>query len=227
MLKFFCNKMLLISFAPMLENESALNTYLEETCDAESELLTRINRETYLREARPHMLSGHFQGRVLALLAKLVKPKQILEIGTFTGYATLCLAEGLDKDGVLHTIDINGELEERVQGYFDASPYRDNIKYHIGDATAVIPTIDGDFDLIFIDADKKRNLYYFETLIDRVCPGGLLLIDNVLWKGRVLTNDADNQTQNIIELNETLAKDSRVEKLILPIRDGLFVLRKK
>lgn len=219
--------MLLVSFATMLENEDALNRYLEKTCDAENELLTRINRETYLRETKPHMLSGHFQGRVLALLAKLIKPKQILEIGTFTGYATLCLAEGLDEGGVLHTIDINEELEERVQAYFDASPYRERIKYHIGEATEVIPTITGDFDLVFIDADKKRNLYYFETLIDRVCSGGLLLIDNVLWKGKVLTDNPDKQTQDIIELNETLAKDSRVEKLILPIRDGLFVLRKK
>lgn len=218
---------LLVNFATMLEKEDVLNTYLEKICDTESELLERVNRETYLRETMPHMLSGHFQGRVLALLAKLVRPKQMLEIGTFTGYATLCLAEGLDQEGILHTIDINEELEERVQGYFDSSPYKDNIKYHIGDAAEIIPTIDGDFDLIFIDADKKRNLYYFETLIGRVRSGGLLLIDNVLWKGKVLTDNPDNQTKNIIELNETLAKDSRVEKLILPIRDGLFVLRKK
>ncbi|WP_394342077.1 O-methyltransferase [Sphingobacterium haloxyli] len=219
--------MLLSSFATMLENEDVINTYLEKTCDAESELLKRIARETYLRETMPHMLSGHFQGRVLAMLAKLVKPKRILEIGTFTGYATLCLAEGLDKEGVLHTIDINEELEERVQRYFDISPFGDRIKYHIGDAAEIIPEIEGNFDLVFIDADKKRNLYYFETLIDRVVSGGLLLIDNVLWKGRVLTDHPDSQTKKVIELNETVAKDSRVEKLILPIRDGLFVLRKK
>ncbi len=211
----------------MLGNEDALNAYLEKTCDTESELLKRIDRETYLRETMPHMLSGHFQGRVLAMLAKLVKPKRILEIGTFTGYATLCLAEGLDEEGMLHTIDINEELEERVQGYFDTSSFREQIKYHIGDAAEIIPTIEGDFDLVFIDADKKRNLYYFETLIDRVSSGGLILIDNVLWKGKVLTDNPDNQTRKVIELNETLAKDSRVEKLILPIRDGLFVLRKK
>ncbi|MCC2599798.1 O-methyltransferase [Sphingobacterium sp. FBM7-1] len=211
----------------MLEDVDALNAYLESTCDAESELLQRINRETYLRETMPHMLSGHFQGRVLAMLAKLVRPKRILEIGTFTGYATLCLAEGLDHKGELHTIDVNEELEERVQGYFDASPFREHITYHIGDAAEIIPTIDGDFDLVFIDADKKSNLYYFETLISRVSKGGLLLIDNVLWKGKVLASAPDNQTKMIIELNETLAADSRVEKLILPIRDGLFALRKK
>lgn len=211
----------------MLEKEDALNAYLEETCDVENELLKQINRETYLRETKPHMLSGHFQGRVLSMLAKLVRPKKILEIGTFTGYATLCLAEGLDEGGKLHTIDINAELQERVQGYFDASPFQKSITYHIGDAADIIPTINGDFDLVFIDADKKRNLYYFETLIDRISKGGLILIDNVLWKGKLWTDKPDKQTRNIIELNETLARDSRVEKLILPIRDGLFVLRKK
>src|SRR5690606_33556338 len=147
----------------MLEKEEALHVYLESTCDPENDLLKRINRETYLKETMPHMLSGHFQGRVLSMLSKLVKPRQILEIGTFTGYATLCLAEGLTEEGILHTIDINEEQQERVQGYFDSSPYADRIKYHIGDATTVIPSIEGVFDLVFIDADKKRNLYYFET----------------------------------------------------------------
>jgi len=193
----------------------------------ESPLLKTVNRETYIKETMPHMLSGHYQGRVLAMLSKLVNPTRILEIGTFTGYATLCLAEGLSTDGELHTIDINEEQEERVQGYFDASPYSDKIHYHIGDAAEVIPTIAGDFDLVFIDADKKRNLYYFNLLIDRVPSGGLLLVDNVLWKGKVLLDNPDNQTKQVLALNETLAQDDRVEKLILPIRDGLFVLRKK
>ncbi|MFD1769250.1 O-methyltransferase [Sphingobacterium suaedae] len=211
----------------MLENQEALQAYLEQTCDQETDLLNKINRETYLKETMPHMLSGHFQGRVLAMLSKLVRPKQILEIGTFTGYASLCLAEGLAEKGILHTIDVNEEQEDRVQGYFNASPYKEHIRYHIGDAAEVIPTIEGDFDLVFIDADKKRNLYYFETLIDRVVSGGLLLIDNVLWKGKVLQDNPDGQTTKVLELNRVLAADSRVEKLILPIRDGLFVLRKK
>lgn len=211
----------------MLENEEALNAYLESTCDEESELLRRVNRETYLRETMPHMLSGHFQGRVLAMLSKLVKPARILEIGTFTGYATLCLAEGLTDDGVIDTIDVNEEQEDRVRGYFNASPFAAKINYHIGDAAEIIPTIEGDFDLVFIDADKKRNLYYFNLLIERVVKGGLLLVDNVLWKGKVLQDNPDSQTRKVVELNETLAKDNRVEKLILPIRDGLFVLRKK
>ncbi|SMG38768.1 O-methyltransferase [Sphingobacterium psychroaquaticum] len=211
----------------MLENEDALHAYLEKTCDPENELLKRIKRETYLKETMPHMLSGHFQGRVLSMLSKLVRPKRILEIGTFTGYATLCLAEGLEKGGLLYTIDINEEQEERVQGYFDSSIYGDQIDYRIGDAADIITQIDGGFDLVFIDADKKRNLFYFEALVDRVPSGGLILIDNVLWKGKVLDENPDSQTKKIVELNETLARDERVEKLILPIRDGLFVLRKK
>lgn len=211
----------------MFQNEDQINSYLEQTCDDEIALLRRINRETYLKETMPHMLSGHYQGRVLSMLSKLVSPSQILEIGTFTGYATLCLAEGLQQGGVLHTIDINEEQEERVAGYFLESEYATNIKYHIGDAEMVIPTIKGDFDLVFIDADKKRNLIYFNMLIDRVPSGGLILIDNVLWKGKVFDEKPDAQTQRIVDLNNTLAKDLRVEKLILPIRDGLFVLRKK
>ena len=211
----------------MFEESNARNNYLEDTTDPENPLLKKVNRETYLKETMPHMLSGHYQGRVLSMLSKMIHPRLALEIGTFTGYATLCLAEGLADSGVLHTMDINEEQQERVQSYFDESPYASQIKYHIGDAAEVIPTIEGTFDLVFIDADKKRNLYYFQALIDRVRPGGLILIDNVLWKGRVLDENPDKQTQQVIELNQTLAGDNRVEKLILPIRDGLFVLRKK
>ncbi len=204
-----------------------LESYLEHTTDEENSLLKRVNRETYLKETMPHMLSGHYQGRVLSLLSKLVAPKRILEIGTFTGYATLCLAEGLRHDGIIHSIDINEELQERVQAYFDASEFADKIRYHIGDAATIIPTLNETFDLVFIDADKKRNLYYFETIINQVPSGGLILIDNVLWKGKVLEAKLDNQTKQIIDLNARLAQDKRVEKVILPIRDGLFALRKK
>lgn len=211
----------------MFQNEDQLSTYLEETCDEENALLKKVNRETYLKETMPHMLSGHYQGRVLAMISKLVAPRLALEIGTFTGYATLCLAEGLVEDGILHTIDINEEQEERVSSYFEESDYATRIQYHIGDAVEVIPNIKGRFDLVFIDADKKRNLLYYDMLIDRVRTGGLILIDNVLWKGKVFAENPDSQTRQILELNKTLAKDKRVEKLILPIRDGLFVLRKK
>ena len=211
----------------MFQNQEEVNSYLEGTCDTEDVLLGVINRETYLKETMPHMLSGHYQGRVLSMISKMLAPKKILEIGTFTGYATLCLAEGLDKEGTLHTIDINEEQEERVLGYFERSEYASQIKYHIGDAINVIPTIEGEFDLVFIDADKKRNLIYYEMLIDRIPTGGVILLDNVLWKGKVFESNPDNQTRQVLELNATLAKDNRVEKLILPIRDGLFVLRKK
>lgn len=211
----------------MIQYENQLSTYLEETCDEENGLLKKIHRETYLKETMPHMLSGHYQGRVLSMVSKLVRPKQILEIGTFTGYATLCLAEGLQEDGTIHTIDINEEQEERVSAYFAESPYGSRIHYHIGDAITVIPTIAGMFDLVFIDADKKRNLTYYNMLIDRIPSGGVVLIDNVLWKGKVFDSNPDNQTKQVLELNHALAEDKRMEKFILPIRDGLFVLRKK
>lgn len=208
-------------------SNDVLDSYLEETCDKENHLLQKINRETYLKETRPHMLSGHYQGRLLSMLSKMLKPKVILEIGTFTGYATLCLAEGLDSEGIIHTIDVNEEQEERVRSYFDESPFASKIINHIGDAKEVIKQIEGNFDLVFIDADKKNNYTYFELVINRMSPGGVVLVDNVLWKGKIFDESPDRQSQEILNLNEKLANDSRVEKLILPIRDGLFVLRKK
>lgn len=204
----------------------SLTNYLESHADPENDLLKRINRETYLKETRAHMLSGHLQGRVLSLLSKLKSPSTILEVGTFTGYATLCLAEGLKAGGKLHTIDINEELEDRVRAYFDESPYANQINYHIGNAMDIIPDLHGPFDLVFIDADKKNNINYYQLVIDKVPSGGLILIDNVLWKGKVLQEDYDKQTELILELNKQIAADSRVEKVILPLRDGLFLIRK-
>lgn len=211
----------------MFLNEDPINSYLEEHADEENALLKSINRETHLKETMPHMISGHYQGRVLSMISKMIKPKRILEIGTFTGYATLCLAEGLQDKGRIITIDINEEQQERVASYFEQSPFSSQISHIVGDALEVIQTLDGEFDLIFIDADKKRNLVYYNMLIDRVPRGGVILIDNVLWKGRVIDDQKDKQTQEIVELNKILARDVRVEKLILPIRDGLFVIRKK
>lgn len=216
-----------ITFATMDMFDRALNAYLEQTCDAESELLRRINRETHLRETAAHMLSGHYQGRVLAMFSQLVQPRRVLEVGTFTGYATLCLAEGLHPEGVIHTIDNNEELFDRVQGYFDESGYADRIVYHIGQAERVIPTIGEAFDLVFIDADKNNNERYFDMALARSRPGALLLIDNTLWKGKVIAGSSDNQTRQIALLNEKLTNDERVDKLMLPIRDGLFMLRKR
>lgn len=206
---------------------NSLVAYLEQTCDQESELLKRINRETYLKETMPHMLSGHYQGRLLSFLSKLISPLRILEIGTFTGYATLCLAEGLSQDGRIHTIEINEELQPRLLAYFEESASSEKIVLHIGEALKIIPTLNETFDLVFIDADKKNNHNYFELVLDKVRPGGLILIDNVLWKGKVLEESPDNQTQSIIELNNQIASDPRVEKIILPVRDGLYMIRKR
>ena len=196
-------------------------------CEPESELLQRIDRETNLKVLMPRMLSGHYQGRVLSMLSKLVSPSRILEIGTFTGYATLCLAEGLTDKGIIYTLDINEELEDMVRGYFAASPYHDKIKYLLGDATETISTLNETFDLVFIDADKKNNGRYYDLIFDSLRPGGLVIVDNVLWSGKVLNSNPDKDTKNITTFNDKILADNRVEKLILPVRDGLFVIRKK
>lgn len=196
-------------------------------CEPESELLQRIDRETNLKVLMPRMLSGHYQGRVLSLLSKMVNPARILEVGTFTGYATLCLAEGLADKGVIYTLDINEELEDMVRGYFSESPYHDKIKYILGDATETISTLNETFDLVFIDADKKNNGRYYDLVFDRLRPGGLIIVDNVLWSGKVLDTQQDKDTKNITTFNDKIKADSRVEKLILPVRDGLFIIRKK
>lgn len=209
-------------------NSPDLNPYLEFLAEPESDLLKKINRETHLKVLMPRMLSGHFQGRVLSLLSKLKRPTCILEIGTFTGYASLCLAEGLADDGVLHTIDINEELEDRVRGYFNESPYRDKIRYHLGNASDIIPTLGLEPDLVFIDADKKNNALYYDLVFESIRPGGLILIDNVLWSGKVLEGDKmDKDTVLIRELNQKIKDDPRVEQVLLPIRDGLWIIRKK
>jgi caffeoyl-CoA O-methyltransferase len=207
--------------------DHVLNDYLQQNCEPEPAYLTRIHRETYLKETMPHMSSGHVQGRLLALLSKMVSPNSILEIGTFTGYATLCLAEGLTENGMIQTIEIEEERADRVMEYFLQSPFAKQIKQHVGDAMGIIPQIPGAFDLVFIDADKKNNLAYYDLILPRVRSGGLILLDNVLWKGKVYNENPDKQTKQVQLLNETLAQDRRIEKFLLPIRDGLFLLRKK
>jgi caffeoyl-CoA O-methyltransferase len=205
-----------------------LQTYLDEHCEPEPEALQTINRETYLKVLRPHMLSGHYQGRVLSFLSKMVRPKRILEVGTFTGYATICLAEGLTEDGEIHTIEVNRELEQMLYSHFDSTNVGKKIKLHFGEATAIIPDLDVDsWDLVFIDADKKNNYTYFQLVLDKVRSGGLIIIDNVLWKGKVYGEESDADTQLIRELNDKVSIDSRVEKMILPVRDGLLIIRKK
>ena len=194
----------------------------------ESELLARINRETHLEVLQPRMLSGHLQGRLLSLLSSLLKPKRILEIGTYTGYSALCLAEGLPNDGKLITIDVNEELQARVQGYFNDSSYKGQIEYHIGDATELIPTLSDTWDLVFIDADKKNYLNYYDLVIERMNPGGIILADNILWSGKVIDESAqDRETVLLRQYNERIHADERVENILLPIRDGIMVARKK
>lgn len=203
-----------------------LQTYLEQHCETEPELLRYINRETHLKVPMARMLSGHYQGRVLSFLSKIVFPSRILEIGTFTGYATLCLAEGLSDNGLIHTIDVNEELEERVQQYFDSSRFGKKIKYHIGNAITIIPELEEVFDIVFIDADKKSNGVYYDLVFDKVRQGGLIIVDNVLWSGKIISGAHDKDTENIRLFNEKVSNDQRTEKLILPVRDGLFIIRK-
>ncbi|WP_345954100.1 O-methyltransferase [Mucilaginibacter sp. PAMB04168] len=205
-----------------------LQLYLETHCDTEPEVLKKINRNTHLKQLKPHMLSGHYQGRLLSMLSKLVQPKLVLEVGTFTGYATICLAEGLAEDGKVHTIEGNPELEETLRNNFELADVQDRIELYIGDAREVIfGFTENIYDLAFIDADKKSNLAYFELIIDKLRPGGLIIIDNVLWKGKVYGDAKDADTELFRKLNDTIAVNTQVEKIILPVRDGVLIIRKK
>jgi predicted O-methyltransferase YrrM len=207
---------------------SELQQYVTDHSSAVSPLLSQIDRETHLEVLQPRMLSGHFQGRVLSMLAQLLKPTAILEIGTYTGYSALCLAEGLSPDGKLITIDVNEELAQRVRSYFQASAYAQQIDYRIGNAAQLIPTLPYTFDLIFIDADKQQYPLYYEQALEKLKPGGFILIDNVLWSGKVLdTQHQDKDSVLLRELNLKISQDARVEKVLLPIRDGLYLIRKK
>lgn len=206
-----------------------IQQYCDEHSDPESALLAQINRKTHTQVMMPRMLSGHFQGRVLAMFSHMIQPKRVLEIGTYTGYSALCMAEGMPDDGELITMDINEELEEMVQGFFDQSPYAKMIDYRIGDAMTLIPPLDGTFDLVFIDADKKNYLNYYNLVIDRVSSGGYIIADNVLWSGKVVQTEKkiDKDTQAILDFNRWVQEDDRVENVLFPLRDGLMVVRKK
>lgn len=206
-----------------------LQDYLQWHTDEENELLKSIDRDTHLHVLLPRMLSGHYQGRVLSMLSKLISPAAILEIGTYTGYSALCLAEGLKKDGHLVSIDINEELETKVLNHWGKSQYAHQMQLVIGNALEVIPSLSiRNFDLVFIDADKKNYRAYYDLIIDRVSSGGLILADNVLWSGKVLDEQQmDKDTKAMKAFNDYVTQDHRVEKLILPIRDGVFMIRKK
>ena len=204
-----------------------LEDYIEQHSEKEPALLAALNKETYQKILLPRMLSGHFQGRVLSMLSKLIRPVNILEIGTYTGYSALCLCEGMQEGGQLHTIDIKEELIDFQRKHFDKSPWGKQIMQHLGQAIAIIPTLDLKFDLVFIDADKENYLNYFELILPKMNKGGIILSDNVLWSGKVLEplQPNDLSTKIIMEYNELLKSDPRVETVLLPIRDGLTVSR--
>jgi predicted O-methyltransferase YrrM len=204
-----------------------IQRYVEHHTRDENNLLKRINRETHANMLMPRMLSGHLQGRFLSMISKLIRPKNILEIGTYTGYSAICLAEGLAAGGKLVTIDINEELENRVTGYFNDSGYREVIDFRIGDARKIIPTLKETFDMVFIDADKENYSLYFELVIDKIPSGGLILADNVLWSGKVLDEKPDKDTKAIVEFNKKIQHDLRVENILLPLRDGVMMIRRK
>ncbi|MEO5788172.1 MAG: O-methyltransferase [Gelidibacter sp.] len=207
----------------------ALDDYITANSEDEPELLQRLSRETHQKILQPRMLSGHYQGRLLSIISKIANPKCILEIGTYTGYSALCLAEGLQKNGELHTIDINEELVDFQRKYFDESGYGKQIHQHLGDALDIIPQLKINFDIVFIDADKENYSKYFHLIIDKLNPGGIILSDNVLWSGKVIEplKKDDKSTEGLMEYNKLLKDDDRIETVMLPIRDGLTLSRKK
>ena len=204
-----------------------IDNYAVAHSEDEPKLLKELSKETYQKILIPRMLSGHFQGRILSMLSKLKNPKSILEIGTYTGYSALCLAEGLQKEGTLYTIDKNEELVDFQKKYFNKSAYKNQIKQYLGDALDIIPTINDTFDLVFIDADKPNYSNYFHAIIDKMNSGGVIISDNVLWSGKVVEpiNEKDISTLEITKYNKLLKEDIRIETVLLPIRDGLTVSR--
>jgi predicted O-methyltransferase YrrM len=204
-----------------------LENYVATHSQNEPALLVALNRETHQKVLQPRMLSGHFQGRVLSMLSKLIRPLHILEVGTYTGYATLCLCEGMQDNGTIDTIDINEELAWIQQKYFDLSAWKQQINRHIGDAIEIVPMLEKKYDLVFIDADKENYLNYFELILPKMNAGGIILSDNVLWSGKVLEtpDPKDISTNILVEYNKKLQQDPRIETVLLPIRDGLTVSR--
>jgi caffeoyl-CoA O-methyltransferase len=209
--------------------DEALLKYAEDHSAKEPELLQKLNRETHLKVMQPRMLSGHLQGRILSMFSKLVQPKTIVEVGTYTGYSALCLAEGLQAEGLLHTIDNNDERVPLLNRYFTEAGEQNRIRIHTGNALDILPSIDGPIDLVFIDADKHNYKNYFNMVIDKVRPGGLIISDNVLWSGKVLESPKANDVDTIAlkEFNDYLASNPKVEIVLLPVRDGLSVAMRK
>lgn len=208
-------------------NKSLLE-YAERYSDAENDLLKEIVRETNIRICNPRMLSGHLQGRILAMLSHMIKPQYILEIGTYTGYSALCLAEGLQEDGFIHTIEINDEVEDFIRTYFNRSKFSKNIVLHIGDARQIIPTLNIVFDLVYIDGDKREYIEYLQLVVDKVKTGGFIIADNVFWNAKVVDeSQQDDYTKTIRKFNQIVLENQQLEKVIIPFRDGLTIIRKK
>jgi predicted O-methyltransferase YrrM len=212
-----------------MENSINLEDYITEHSEQESDYLAKINRRTHLQLINPRMMSGHLQGRVLAMLCRMIAPKRILELGTYSGYSALCMAEALLDDGILHTIEHDDELEDFIMENINGSPHSSKIKLHIGDALEKIAEIDEIFDLVFIDADKRQYIAYYEAALPKIRQGGFILADNTLWDGKIFEtiDPNDKQTIEIMRFNDFIAKDTRIEKVIVPLRDGLTMIRKK
>jgi caffeoyl-CoA O-methyltransferase len=206
-----------------------IEEYILNHSDDEDPVLAELNRETNLKILRPRMLSGHLQGKILEMLSKMIRPEKILEIGTYTGYSAICMAKGLTENGILHTIEINDELEEIITKYIQKSGLQKQINVHFGNALEIIPTLNKTFDLVFIDGDKREYLAYYDLVLNYVKPGGFILADNVLWSGKVIEMETpdDEYTKGIFDFNDFLKNDQRVEKVIMPLRDGLTLIRKK
>ncbi|MCF0186297.1 MAG: class I SAM-dependent methyltransferase [Bacteroidaceae bacterium] len=212
-----------------MKTEDPIERYILQHIDAESEYLRRLYRDTQIKLLYPRMASGHLQGRLLKMFVQMIQPKYILEIGTYSGYSGLCLAEGLPADGQLHTIEINDEQEDFTRPWFEQSPYAEKIHFHIGNALDTIPQLGLVFDMAFVDGDKRCYVDYYDLVLQVLRPGGFILADNTLWDGHVVDEqyDHDAQTIGIRQFNDHVARDHRVEKVILPLRDGLTIIRKK
>ena len=204
-----------------------LEEYILNHIDAEEPSLKKLDRDTHLYHLRPRMCSGHLQGKLLKMFVRMIRPHRILELGTFTGYAAACLASGLDGEGVVHTVEIDDELEDFIRRHMEQSPYGSRIRLHIGDAADIVPQLGGNFDLVFMDANKREYENYYRLVFDQVKPGGFIIADNTLWDGHVVDHKRpDAQTEGIMRFNDMVAADSRVEKVILPVRDGLTIIHK-
>lgn len=206
-----------------------LEKYILEHTEEEDPVLKELNRETHLNVLRPRMLSGHLQGRILEMFSYMIRPDRILEIGTFTGYSAICLAKGLKEGGKLHTIELNDELENIARKYIDKAGLANQIVCHMGNACEIIPALDETFDLVFLDGDKREYSHYFDLVFDKIRPGGFIFADNILWSGKVTqeVDPRDEQTIGILQFNDKMKDDPRVSQVILPLRDGLMLIRKK